>query len=469
MALPPRKHGSLKVEVDDSPLTRRLLLDEPRYIRVEELYGLPLLLAAVLALLLANSSWREGYLALWQTEVALQVGDWRLAKTLHHWINDGLLALFFLVIGVEIKRELVHGQLATWRLAALPVAAAVGGMVVPAALYIAFNLRGGDLHGWGVTVATDIAFALAVLSMLKDDRLAPLRVLVLAFATADDIGGVLVIAIAYSQQLQWISLIAALVVLAGMFGLLRARLRSPVLFVVGGLAVWMLIEQSGVHAAIAGVLLGVLVPTEARMRASDFARQARPVVKDFEKAHRRLGGRDEISEKSGDRQSDERREAALGRIDALAAATQEPAERITQMLNPWVSYAILPLFALANAGVVISVDALRAMVTAAAPLGIVAGLLLGKPIGFLAFGWIAVRTGLARLPEGVDWRMMAGGAVLAGIGFTVSLFIAELAFKGGGDSLETAKLAVLGASVIAALAGYAWLRTTMRNKDGGRS
>lgn len=463
MALPPRTRGRLEVEAGGSAVTQRLLLDEPRFIRVEEIYGLPLLIAAAVALIAANSRWSAAYEAFWKTEAAIELGGVRLAKTLHDWVNDGLLALFFFVIGVEIKRELMHGELSSWQRAALPAFAAAGGMLIPAAFYLAVNLRGGQPQAWGVAVATDIAFALAVLSILKDQRLSTLRVLVLAFATVDDIGGVLVIAFAYTQQLQWTSLVLAAVVLGLIFGALRMGLPSAVLYVGAGALVWGLVEHSGVHATIAGVVLGALVPTRARVSTTDFAHEARPVVEDVERASDELGADEPSGKITHERQLREERAAAMGRIDALAAATQEPAERIVHALNPWVSYLVLPLFALANAGVGLSMQTLKAAATDTVTLGILAGLLLGKPLGFLAFSWVAARLGWARLPDGVGWRLMVGAGILAGIGFTVSLFIAELAFSGGGDALARAKLGVLAASVVAGALGYLWLRLALRS------
>jgi len=399
-----------------------------RFLATESAGGFVLLLAAVVGLVWANSPWRAGYDALWSTELAIGVGRWVLTQDLHHWVNDGLMALFFFVIGLEIKREVVAGELRDPRTAAVPVMAALGGMVVPAALYLAVTSGGAGSHGWGIPMATDIAFALGVVAVLGRRVPASLKLFLLTLAIVDDIGAIAVIALFYTADLDVVALSIAGAILISIVLLRAARVTWAPAYVVAGIAVWLATQASGVHATIAGVLLGLLVPVRPMAPAA--------VARDWAAD---LG--------------DDPSAGQLATMGQLARAAASPAERLEHRLHPWTSLCIVPLFALANAGVELSSAALDAPGGTAVAAGVALGLLGGKTLGVLGATWLAVRTGLGRLPEGATWAHVGGIAAVAGIGFTVSLFVAELAFPSGSPLIDAAKLGVLGASAAAAVLG----------------
>jgi NhaA family Na+:H+ antiporter len=405
-----------------------------RFLAVESAGGILLLAATVVALVWANSPWQASYDDLWHTEIAVQVGGTTVSDDLRHWINDGLMALFFLVVGLEIKRELVTGQLSSRRDAALPVVAAIGGMVVPAALYLAINAGGAGSDGWGIPMATDIAFAVGVLALLGDRVPASLKVLILALAIVDDVGAIVVIAGFYSDGISagWLAL--AVAGLLGVVLLRRARVWYLPVYVGVGVFVWFATFQSGVHATIAGVALGLLAPARPFLAEIDADRIA-----------------DELS-------ADHDVEAAEVRdISFRIRESVSVAERLEDALHPWTSYVVVPLFALANAGIPLSAAALEDAAGSRITLGVIVGLLVGKAVGVLGAATIAVRLGIAARPAGVTTRHLAGLAVLAGIGFTVSIFITGLAFES--ESLQDeAKVGVLVASVVAATVGVLLLR-----------
>lgn len=453
---PPRTRGRLEAQADHSRFTRHVVLAGAPLIRVSEIAGGPLLLAMLAALIWANSPWQDSYFAFRDTDLAVRLGEAEVGRTVREWIDDALMPLFFFVVGMEVKSELVEGQLARWKDAALPVLCALGGMAAPALIYFAFNsgyvpgVQGGSPQGWGITVATDIAFALAIVMLLGDQVPRAARVLLLAFAAVDDIGGILVIAVAYSGDIDWYNVGAAVAVLMAIYGLTRLRAVTPVLY--GALAVtcWVLVERSGIHPTLAGVALGLLVPTRARVSKQRFAHRATELIQRFNDAH---SGRDKSAGKTDKSDAEDR---ALGKIAELTAGTDKPVEKLSRTFNPWISYIVLPVFALANSGIELTPARLSDAIYNPVALGALAGLVIGKPVGFITLAWIAVRFNIARLPEQVDWRQIVALGVLAGIGFTVSLFIAELAFQGG--KAEPAKVGILAASVISGAVGFVMLR-----------
>ena len=418
------------------PVPRLVLRPLQAFLRTEQAGGVLLLVAAVASLGWANSPWRGAYDALWHTQLTLRLGDWQLSEDLRHWVNDGLMALFFLVVGLEIKRELTTGELRQARAAALPAIAALGGMVVPALLYLALNPSGEAARGWGIPMATDIAFALGVLAIVGRGLPAALRSYLLALAIVDDIGAILVIAVFYSGSISWGPLLTAGALLALVLVLQRLRVRWTFVYVLVGTGLWLATFESGVHATIAGVALGLATPAVAFQRPRAVSIEAHriadhtvddPVPPDAD-AHHWL---------------------------YLAGLTREavsPLARVEELLHPWTSYLVIPVFALANAGVSISRSSLRDAVTSSVTLGVVAGLLIGKTLGVSAFTWAATSTKIATLPEGVRWSQLVGVAVLAGIGFTVSLFITSLAFATPAVQ-DTAKVGILAASLLAGLLG----------------
>ena len=422
----------------------RLLAPFREFTAREASGGLLLMAAAVIAIVWANSPAADAYVALWQTPVAIGVGDYTLSKSLLVWINDGLMAIFFLVVGLEIKREVLVGELASVRRAALPITAAVGGAVLPAILFLL--ITSGDpeaARGWGVPMATDIAFALGVLVLLGSRVPMGLRIFLTALAIVDDLLAVMVIAIFYSSDVSLLALGAAGVILLVLVAANVMGVRRPLVYGLLGIALWVAILQSGIHATIAGVLLAMTIPARTRIDATDFLERARGFISDF-------SGRE-------DEQPDEAHHAALWELEDLTESAQAPMLRIEHALHPWVAFLIVPIFALANAGVPIGGEAGTVLMEPVV-LGIVFGLVVGKQIGITLAAWLVVRLGWASLPDGVGWRHIYGGAWLGGIGFTMSLFVADLAF-GHSPALDLAKIGILTASVIAGVGGYVILRS----------
>jgi NhaA family Na+:H+ antiporter len=408
-----------------------------------EVSGSALLLAAtILALAWANSPWAARYTALLYTKVGVSWGSAAFALPLQHWVNDLLMAVFFFVVGLEIKRELVVGELSSVRKATLPVAAAAGGMVVPAALYLAVNRAGDGMSGWGVPMATDIAFALGILAIFGARVPLGLKVFLTALAIADDLGAVAVIAIFYSGSIRWRALLAAAAALALIALAGRARIRQPAVYLLLAGGVWLAVLSSGVHATVAGILVALLVPVRA---------QAEPAAA-LHIARSKLA---ELQEQDLSRESMITERTQLDAIQELHQATGQlrpPGLTLEERLHPIVVWLILPLFALLNAGVSLS-QRFPGHLTRPVAVGIVLGLVLGKPIGVIGASWLAIRFGRASMPEGVSWGPLWGVACLAGIGFTMSLFITDLAFADE-NLIAASKVGILTASLAAGILGY---------------
>lgn len=442
MAINPRTYGAMQMRLRESLVTRALVLPIQEFIHIQGISSVVLLGAAIVALIWANSPWHDSYHHVWEMELTLS----SLRLPVHEWINDALMALFFFLVGMEIKHEIAHGELADIRKASLPIFGALGGMIVPALLFIALNFRQPGQHGWGVPMATDIAFSLGVLGMVKGIP-SELKVFLLTLAIADDIGAIMVIAFFYTNTLHVQPLVVGAILLLVMYVLHRIGVTRSIAYVVLGCAFWLAILRSGIHATIAGVILGFLVPTTPRLSLDEFQEIGLDMMKRFRDARAK-----------GDTAAANR---LLGSFDQLLNATEAESERLTRQLNDWVSFLVLPLFALSNAGVTFSGGAARGLLTSHIAWGIVVGLVLGKPLGIVGFSKLAVKLGLAKLPSGVNWLQMTAVGVLAGIGFTVSIFISSLAFDDAAQLMD-AKAAVLGASLIAGLAGYFALRHEAR-------
>jgi Na+:H+ antiporter, NhaA family len=415
------------------------------YLRNEAAGGLVLMVAAALALGWANSPWRAAYDALWETTLAVQFGHYGIEADLRRWVDDGLMTLFFLVVGLEIKRELVVGELASWRRAALPVVAAAGGMAVPAAIYAAANAGGPGAPGWGVPMATDIAFALGVLALLGPRVPSSLKVFLLTLAVVDDLGSIAVVALFYSRGVELGTLAAAAGLLLVVAALVRAGIWWLPLHVGLGLAVWLAMWHSGVSPALAGVAMGLLTP-------------ARPTAPP--EVARDVGGA------LAGQLAEDPRPPRLREMLREARGTVPLAERLAHDLHPVSAFLVVPLFALANAGVSLERGGLAAPGAGAVLGGVVAGRVVGKLAGITAATWLATRLGLAVRPEGASWAQLAGVATVAGIGFTVPLFVADLAFPDGG-LLGPVKLGLLLASVVAGGAGALVLVLAARRRDAG--
>ncbi|MGN6110218.1 MAG: Na+/H+ antiporter NhaA [Kofleriaceae bacterium] len=411
---------------------RAIALPVQAILRVEAAGGLILLATTALALIWANSAWSGSYEALWHTEIGFSIGEHAFSRPLHFWINDGLMTIFFFVVGLEIRREIYEGELAGLRRAALPLAAALGGMLFPAAIFAVLNAGRTTAGGWAIPMATDIAFAVGVLTLLGSRVPSSARVLLLSLAVIDDIGAIIVIAVFYSAGLSWTGFAIAAAGLAAVLALRSAAVRSPLLYVAPGFAVWIGLYLAGIHPTLAGVLVGLVTPVRPWFGPSGFAATTQAHLDELDANDLPL--------------LDRLREIERARREAVS-----PAERLIYVLHPWVAYVVMPLFALANAGVPLggadlSGDALWLF------LGIALGLAAGKPLGVLAFSLGASRLGIAERSGGMTVKNIGLVGLVAGIGCTRSLFIAQLAFPPG-PMLDTAKLSILVGSAIAIVVG----------------
>ncbi|CAG4901158.1 unnamed protein product [Acidocella sp. C78] len=407
-----------------------------QFLRIETASGGILLLAAVIALTLSNSPWADGFRTLWETPIGIRIGAFQFLRSLRDLINDGLMTLFFFIVALEMKREVVLGELRNPRMVALSVAAAAGGMLVPAALYLA--LQHGQLgqHGWGIVMPTDTAFVIGCLALLGSRVPPGLRVFLLSLAVVDDLAAILVVTVGYSRPLDWIALALGVVGLAMVRGMALLGVRNIRAYFLAGAIIWLAVDASGIHATIVGVILGLMTPTAgwvSDQRLGDILRKV-------------------LSYPPGDHWSGNTEDNRALQVAAIAVReTLSPVERLEAMLHPWVAFGIMPLFALANAGVPISSKGLINPVS----LAVMAGFVFGKPIGVTGFAWLAVRTGVAIRPAGLSWGALVGGALLTGIGFTMALFIADQAFQD--VLLNEAKLGILSASLVSSVAGLTLL------------
>lgn len=404
--------------------------------------GILLIVSVIVAMVWANSPWHDSYHELWQKELVLRLGSLEFKQTLHHLINDGLMAIFFFVVGLEIKREVMAGELATWKKASLPVVCALGGMVFPALIYFALNFGGATATGWGVPMATDIAFTLVLLSVLGSRVPVALKVFVTALAVVDDLGAVLVIAFFYTDEIVWNSLIVAVSVFLALLIANKLGARNPWFYgLVGLMGVWLGFLQSGIHATIAGVLIAMAIPTITLLKESRFSKRLT-----------RLGKKFDESATTNNQMITQDQLHIVDSVYETNKAVTPPLQRVEHALSPIVSFFILPLFALSNAGIEIDGSVVESL-TSSVSLGIILGLVVGKFIGIVGVARIMTWFKLANLPKNTNWTQLMGAACLAGIGFTMSLFIAELAFDSE-ELLSKAKLGILVASVIAAVVGF---------------
>ena len=409
------------------------------FFQTEAAGGLLLVTCAAVALFVANSPWAERYHSLLETTFTIAGGGHAIALTLHGWINDGLMTLFFLHVGLEIKRETIAGELAAPRNAMLPIAAAFGGMAVPALIYFLVNPSGLAARGWAIPMATDIAFALGALAIVAPRAPNGLKVFLAALAIVDDLGAVIVIALFYSHEIAWAALARAGEVLTLLVALNLAGIRRLVTYLGLGVLLWFFVHESGVHATIAGVLLAFTVPTKTRINAEEFLRDARGLLDEFDRTE--TGDLLVLTSKG--------QQDAIVALERASEAVTPPLVTLEHALQSFSAFVVMPLFALANAGVTLS-NATIGSVSA----GVILGLVIGKPLGITAAAMAAAKTRLAALPDGVSWAALHGSAWLAGIGFTMSLFIATLAFQGT-PFLDGAKIGILTGSVVAGTVGAA--------------
>ena len=446
------------LEAVRKPLGWRLRLLAEQFAGLSTSSGLLMLLGVVFALLWVNSPWGGGYQRLWEAPLEIGLGTWVLEMELREWVNDGLIVLFFLVVALEIRREVTIGELASPRRAALPFAAAAGGMLVPALLYLLLNAGTSTGRGWGVPMGTDTAFALGVLAILGSRVPLSLRVFVAAAAIADDVGAIAVIAVFYTEDVALPSLAMALLLWGLALACNRARIYRPLPYVVIGALLWLAVLDAGIHPTLAGVLLAFAIPTRSQPVADALLAQSQSLLLSIEKPP--LG---EVTPA--------RHQAAMRALEGMVERLLSPAQRVARDLEPWSAYFVLPVFAFANAGVELRMDPADFLQPVA--LGIALGLFVGKPLGMTAAAWLAVRAGLATRPDDVKWWHVVGAGTLCGIGFTMSFFIAGLAFAAP-ETLALAKVTVLATSLLAGLAGwlilYAWnerRRRRILRKTGG--
>jgi len=409
-----------------------------RFLRIEAASGILLLAAAAVALAFANSPWAPEYAHFWHTPLGIRVGAFTFERSLEWFVNDALMVIFFFVVGMEIRREIYKGELSEWRRAAMPAAAALGGMLAPAGLYLVFAGAPETQSGWGVPMATDIAFAVGILTLLGKRVPAALRVLLLALAVIDDLGAIVVIALFYSSGVSVSGLLIGALGCGGIFAMQRFGVRAKLAYVVPALVAWAGIYSAGVHPTIAGVIVGLITPVQAWLGPEGFVAGAREELEQLEQASLSAVSTHELAQRL--------RNVDLARREALS-----PAESLIEMLHPWVAFGIMPIFALANAGVTVSADS---MDTASwnVVTGVAVGLVAGKPLGILLACWLTLKLGIGTLPRGITLPHLLVLGVVAGVGFTMALFIAQLAFVDPG-LLSAAKLGVLGASGVAAIIG----------------
>lgn len=430
------------------PMIRHLTGPFARFFKIEASGGIVLLACTLIALGLANSSWSAAFFRFWESPAGVTIGDFALRLSLRDWINDAAMTIFFFVVGLEIKRELVHGELRKPRNALLPAAAALGGMVVPATIYLLFQHGKPGAAGWAIPMATDIAFVAGFLALLGPRVPIGLKMLLLTLAIVDDIGAILVIAVAFTDEvslwmLGWAAGGFAVTLLCRWLGV-RA---IPVYFIIGA-GIWLAILLAGVHPTVTGVLLGLMTPSKPWLAE-------RSLLKVLSGTGKQLR-----ADREEDHETAHHKEAAR-LLGATAHETIAPLDRLETMLHPWVAFAIVPLFALANAGVPVNLPSLANPVS----IAVAAGLALGKPLGIVSFSALAVKLGIARLPDGVTWRVLSGAGCLAGIGFTMSLFIADLSL--GETLLDSGKIGVLAGSAVSALTGCALLWSFLRKGSHG--
>jgi Na+:H+ antiporter, NhaA family len=422
-----------------------LLKPVNRFIKNESTGGIILFVSALIALVWANSPWAYAYHHLWEHEFNIGFPGFMISKSFHHWINDGLMAMFFFVIGLELKREIIAGELSEPRQAILPIAAAIGGMLTPALIYIAVNRQVPELQGWGIPMATDIAFALGVLALLGKRIPLSLKIFITALAIADDLGAVLVIALFYTSHISFINLSIGVGFLAVLMGANLLGIRNATFYgTIGIFGVWLAFMLSGVHATIAGVLAALTIPARTKIDEIDFTKKLKAYTNEF------------LQIPPNDITLLEREQVhVIEKIKDLTKAADTPLQRLEHGLHGLVALVVMPLFALANAGITLQAESFTQIQSVT--LGTFLGLLVGKFIGITGFSWLMVKLKWTSLPVDMQWNHIIGAGFLAGIGFTMSLFVANLAFETT-ELINQAKLGILAASLIAGLLGYLILK-----------
>ena len=425
----------------------KILTPFEEFIHRQTTSGLLLMGTAILALVLANSGLSGVYQHWVHMPIGINIGGWMLEKTLHHWVNDGLMALFFFVVGLELKREILVGELAVPRQAALPIVAAIGGMVVPALIYFAINPDGGAARGWGIPMATDIAFAIGALVLLAGRVPKTLITFLVALAIVDDLGAVVVIALFYTDQLVWEALLMAAAVLSILIVFNLAGIRQPLPYFLLGILLWFALLKSGVHATLAGVLTAFTIPARPKFDPARFSGHVKELMARFNASHQQNKN---IMTNDGLR-------AIVQTLENGVHKVETPLQRLEHGMHMPVAFLIIPIFAFINAGIPLEFEDMGNTLTHPVTMGVMLGLVLGKFIGIAGASWLALKVGFGQLPAQTRFSQIAGVALLAGIGFTMSIFIADLGFAGQPEHLLMAKTGVLIASLVAGIGGFLWL------------
>lgn len=438
-----------------SRLDLYLLLPIKSFIERQTSVGLLLIISAALAMIVANSPLAEAYHSLWKQYIHIGINDLEIRKNLLHWINDGLMSIFFFLVGLELKREILHGHLSQFKMAVIPIGAAIGGMVFPALIYYSFTAGTPAVTGWGIPMATDIAFALGILYLLGDKVPLSLKVFLTALAIVDDLGAILVIAFFYTSNVSIVSLVIAAVFLLILFIANRIGIRNTLFYAIMGIGgLWLAILLSGVHATIAAVLAAFTIPTTRKINTSIFLRKVRWLTYDIKSARKK---------KKSNPETDDDISNTIGKFSSLVEDATPPLQRLEHSLHPFVSFVVLPIFAFANAGVTLTTEAFG-FFTSPVTLGVICGLILGKLFGVVLFTRLLLYFKLGSLPEDVSVKHIYGIGILSAIGFTMSLFITELAFIED-DNIVQAKIGILTASLIAGLLGFFYLKYISREKQ----
>jgi len=416
------------------------------FLHAQTTSGYVLMFMTILALILANSPLAEMYEAFFHTKIDIHVGEWNLSHTIHHWINDGLMAIFFFIVGLEIKREILVGELSNLQIAILPILAAMGGMVLPAIIYYSFNYGGEGASGWGIPMATDIAFAISALVLLGKRVSPALVTFLVALAIVDDLGAVLVIAIFYTEQIHLVPLMLAGGAFIVMVILNRIGIHMILPYFLVGLIMWIFMLESGVHATIAGVIAAMAIPSKPKRTPTEFTLHGKNLLDEYDSYP-----------VATDHTMHEKQKAILLNIKDTIDSVSSPSARLEHDLHLPIALIVIPLFALANAGISIDFSSISGTLFSDVSLGIIFGLILGKVLGIAGVSWLAIKLGIAKLPQGSSMSQVFGVAFLGGIGFTMSIFVADLAFAGSPELIFQAKIGILLASLCSGVFGYIWL------------
>ncbi|WP_415397540.1 Na+/H+ antiporter NhaA [Sulfurimonas sp. CS5] len=417
------------------------------FIHAQTTTGLILMVTTVIALILANSPLADEYIHFFHTKINIDIGSWTFSKSIHHWINDALMAFFFFIVGLEIKREILVGELSNIKVAMLPILSAIGGMVLPALIYLSINNSGEGANGWGIPMATDIAFAISALVLLGNRVSAPLVTFLVALAIVDDLGAVVVIALFYTEQINMIPLVLAFLSFLVLVSFNRFGIHATLPYFIVGSIMWLFMFESGVHATIAGVIAAMAIPSKPKYTPVDFTQHTTNLLQEYDNYP-----------VATDHMMHEKQKAILQNIKDKIDAVGSPASRLEHSLHLPVALIVIPLFALANAGISIDFSSIGDTIAEPVSLGIIAGLILGKVLGIAGVAWLAIKLGIAELPQGSTMSQVFGVAFLGGIGFTMSIFVADLAFAGNDELIFQAKVGILCASLFAGLFGFLWLK-----------